>query len=257
MDAVNLIALEKLSIFIAYTAGLTSFFSPCLVPLLPSYFTIITGFTFKDLYGLNTANIRKRVFISSIFFVSGFSLVYTILGATGTIIGLLLQKNLNFIIQMTGFFIIFLGLVQIGVLKFKSLEFDYAWNIQKKLANLGYISAMITGIACALIWMPCVGQILGLMLILASQADTALKGMEYLFIFSLGLGTPFLLLGLFFPLVFSFIQRYRKLFYLITKGAGVVLILFGLILVIGKYHYFLNLVSSSIYIIEEFFKKNL
>jgi len=229
----------NLNITIAYFAGITSFFSPCLVPLLPSYFSIITGFTFKELYGLNFKDIRKRVFLSTVFFVIGFSFVYALFGATGTLIGKFIQKNLDILIRSSGIFLIFLGLVQLGIINSEKLQFDYAWNIQKRLARLGYLSAFITGIACALIWIPCVGQILGAMLILASQAETASKGMLLLLVFSFGLGTPFILLGLFFPTVYPFLQERRKLFFYLTRIAGVLLIIFGVVLLINQYQYYL------------------
>jgi cytochrome c-type biogenesis protein len=236
---------QDLSIPIAYLAGIASFFSPCLIPLLPSYYTAITGFTFKELYGINFSGIRTRVFLSSVFFVLGFASVYSILGATGAVVGRFIQDNINILIRFSGIFIILLGLIQLGVIRFNSIEFDYAWNIQKKLARLGYLSAFITGLSCALIWMPCVGQILGAMLIIASKTETAFRGFTLLLVFSLGLGTPFLLLGLFFPYIFRLLQSKRELFHYLSQIAGVILILFGVVLLIDQYGFFLTVMSQS------------
>ncbi len=237
---------NNLTLTVAYLAGITSFFSPCLVPLLPSYFSIITGFTFKELYGLNFKDIRIRVFLSSVFFVAGFSIVFSLLGATSSLVGKFIQTNLNIIIRFSGLFLIFLGLVQLGVINSEKLQFDYAWNIQKRLARLGYLSAFITGIACALIWIPCVGQILGAMLIFASQTETAAKGTLLLLVFSFGLGTPFILLGLFFPTIYPFLQERRKLFFYLTRSAGVLLIIFGVILLINQYQFYLYTIKKLI-----------
>jgi len=236
--------MENLTFYLAYVSGLASFFSPCLIPLLPSYFAIITGFTLKDLYGLDFKSLRLRVFLSSLFFVAGFSVVYSLLGATGTLVGKYLNSYVPILIRLSGIFLILLGLVQLGVIKFKSLEFDFAWNVQKKLAKLGYLNAFITGIALALIWIPCVGQILTAMLILASSSDTATQGLLLLLVFSLGLGTPFLLLGLFFPSIFPKIRENRQLLHWLNLGGGVLLIIFGVVLVANQYGYYLELLKG-------------
>jgi len=232
--------LENLNFSIAYFSGLASFLSPCLIPLLPSYFSIITGFTLKDLYGLKFKDMRVRFFLSTLFFISGFSIVYSLLGATGTLIGQFLSHYTNILIRLSGFFLILLGLVQVGVLKFKSLEFDYAWNVQRKLSKLGYFSAFVTGIAMALIWIPCVGQFLTGMLILASRQKTALEGLSLLFTFSLGLGTPFVILSLFFPWIFPQLQAHRTFVQRLNLFAGILLIAFGLILIANQYGFYLQ-----------------
>jgi len=235
--------MENLTFYLAYISGLISFFSPCLIPLLPSYFAVITGFTLKDLYGLDYKSLRLRVFLSSLFFVAGFSLVYSLLGATGTLLGKYLNSSVPLLIRLSGLFLILLGLVQLGVIKLRGLEFDFAWNVQKKLARLGYLNAFITGIALALIWIPCVGQILTGMLILASNTETATQGLLLLLVFSLGLGTPFLLLGLFFPWVFPLINKNRKMLHYLNLGGGVLLIIFGVVLVANQYGYYLQLLK--------------
>jgi len=236
--------MENLTFYLAFVSGLASFFSPCLIPLLPSYFAIITGFTLKDLYGLDFKALRWRVFLSSLFFVAGFSVVYSLLGATGTLIGKYLNSYVPILIRLSGIFLIVLGLIQLGIIKFKSLEFDFAWNVQKKLAKLGYLNAFITGIALALIWIPCVGQILTAMLILASSSETATQGLLLLLVFSLGLGTPFLLLGLFFPWIFPKIRENRQLLHYLNLGGGVLLIVFGIVLVANQYGYYLELLKG-------------
>ena len=235
---------ETLTYGIAYVAGLTGFFSPCLIPLLPSYFAVITGFTLKDLYGLKFNELRTRMFFSSLIFVLGFAIVYSLLGATGSLLGQFLNQYTNLLIRFSGLFLIVLGLIQIGIIKFKGLEFDYAWVVQKKLSRLGYLNALLSGIAMALIWIPCVGQILTGMLILASQTETATQGMSLLLVFSLGLGTPFLLLGLFFPTLFPWLQKNRQFLHIINLCAGILLIIFGLVLITNQYFYYLEFLKN-------------
>lgn len=226
---------QNLSVISSYTAGLIAFFSPCLLPLLPSYFSIITGFTFKDLYGLNFEKLRGRVFLSSLFFVLGFSLIFTLLGLTSTLIGTILLKQLPFLVQISGVVLIILGLIQVGVIKFEGLQFDYAWNVQKKLARFGYVTAFVTGMTYALIWIPCVGAVLGAILLFAAQASNTNQGALLLFSFAMGLGTPFVLLGLFFPVLFKLIQEHRTLLHRISVFGGVILLCFGSVLLLNLY----------------------
>lgn len=172
---------NSIDISVAYIAGFTSFFSPCLLPLLPSYFSALTGFTFKELFGLEAKHVRLRMWTSSILFVLGFAVVYSVLGLTSSALGKLLQENIEILIRVSGVVLILLGLIQIGIINFEGLQYDYAWNIQKRITRLGFISSFLIGISCALIWIPCVGQILGSILILASKAPRASDGFFLLF----------------------------------------------------------------------------
>ena len=221
--------MQNISLLTAYLGGLAAFFSPCLIPLLPSYMSIITGYTFKDLYGLNFDKLRGRVFASSLCFVVGFSVVSSLMGASSTVIGLFLLRNQFVFTRAGGFILILLGLIQVGLIRFDFLQFDYAWNIQRRLARLGYITAFITGATFALIWIPCIGAVLGAILLVASQSESIYAGSLLLFAFSAGIGTPFLLLGHFFPTVFSFFREKRTFFHSISIGAGVLMIAFGIL----------------------------
>lgn len=234
---------KSLDYSVAYIAGLTSFFSPCLLPLLPSYFTVLTGFTFKELYGLEEKHVRLRMWSSSIIFVIGFSLVYSLLGLTSSAIGAILQDNINLLVRASGAVLVFLGLIQLGVINFEGLQYDYVWNIQKRITNLGYISAFLMGISCALIWIPCVGQILGSILLLASKTSSTYNGFLLLLLYSLGLGTPFIVLGFSFPKIYSLIRQYRQFLIYANRSAGAIMILFGIILILNQYGMVLRLLG--------------
>lgn len=225
---------------ISYTAGLTTFFAPCLLPLIPAYFSAITGFTFADLYGLDFKKIRARVFFSSLFFVFGFTALFTILGAVSMTAVQLLAGRLEFLIRISGLFLIFLGLAQTGVIKFKTLNLDFAWRVQKRLTRLGFLTAFITGVIAGVVWVPCVGPVLGAILLLAGRAQTAVEGMKLLFIFSLGVSTPFVILGLFFPKAFGFIQQKKESLRFISLFTGIIIILFGLVLTLNQYPLYLK-----------------
>ncbi len=231
-------------IIAAFFAGLLSFLAPCLLPLFPAYFSVITGFTFTDLYGLDFSTIRPRVVISSLFFISGFSFVYTFLGATGSVVGQLIDNYLPISLKISGVVLIVLGFMQTGIIKIHALQFDFAWKVQKRLANLGFATAFITGVAAALSWIPCVSPLLAPILLLATVSETALLGAFYLFIYSLGLTLPFILGSIFFPNIVNILKDYRRLFHLLSVMAGIFLIMFGSILIIGYYRQFIDFFNN-------------
>lgn len=224
----------------AFLAGFFSFFAPCLLPLLPAYFSVITGYTFAELYGLTFEKIRKRVFLSSLFFVGGFTIVYTALGATGSIVGIILSDYLPLLLRVSGLFLIALGIVQTGLIHISALRFDYAWKIQQRMAKLGYLSAVITGIAAGLSWIPCVGPLLSSVLLLSARSQSVAHGVLLLFIYAAGLTIPFLLAGLFFPKIVAAYQEKRRLFHAFSVTAGLFMIAFGIILVMGQYRVYLE-----------------
>lgn len=222
-------------IIASFVAGLLSFLAPCLLPLIPTFFSVITGFTFAQLYGLEFSKIRPRVFFSTLFFICGFTLVYTMLGATGSIVGQIMRGYLPYLLRLSGIVLIGLGLLQTGVIKINALEFDFAWKVQHKLAKLGYLTSFVAGFAAALSWIPCVGPLLSPILLLAAQSPTALQGAILLLIYSLGLTTPFLFSSLFFPVVYKFLQDRRVFLHRLSQFAGFILIFFGIILLLGIY----------------------
>src|SRR3989338_4330866 len=134
---------------------------------------------------------------------------------------------------------VILVLMQLGRIKIPSLEFDYAWVVQQRLAKLVSLSATVAGLASALCWIPCLGPLLASVLLLSSNSKTVFEGMSLLFVYSLGVSFPFLLGGLFFHRVFDFIRNHRSLLHRISQLAGLVLIAFGAVLIMGKYSLFL------------------
>jgi cytochrome c-type biogenesis protein len=230
---------------LAFLAGFLSFFAPCALPLFPAYFSIMTGFTFSQLYGLQFEKIRGRVLFSSLFFVTGFTIVFTILGAISSVVGKFLTTYLPVLLKTSGAFLIILGLVQLGVIKFHALEFDYAWKVQRRLTRLGFITAFITGITAALSWIPCIGPLLTPILMMAANSQTVLQGSFLLFIYASGLSVPFLLGSLFFPFIVDLLHDHRVLFHRISQIAGLFLIAFGIILVIDKYQTLLDTVKGQ------------
>lgn len=229
----------------AFTAGLISFFAPCVIPLFPTYISVISGFSFTDLYGLEFNRLRSRIFLSSLVFSLFFSSIFTLIGATGFLAGRLIESYLPIILRFNGLFLIVLGLIQAGIIKFDALRFDFAWNVQKKLTKLGLITAAVTGIAAALSWLPCIGPLLSPILLLAAQSQTATQGASLLFVYSLGLTLPFLSAGFIFPALVKNFRQHAQILHKLSLAAGVFMIIFGIILVLGQY-------QSYILLFEEF-----
>lgn len=234
------------SLFSSYIAGLLSFLAPCLLPLLPSYFSALSGVTFQELYGLSDTSIRMRVIGNSFLFVAGFSLVYTLLGATGSTIGIFLRDQLNLLLRIGGIVMIFFGLSQLGIVHANFMKFDYAWNIQKKLTHLGFFSSFATGVVAAISWIPCISATLTPILLLASSKTTVWEGSFLLFIFSLGLGTPFIIAGFLFPSIYPKLQHHRRFFHIISMIAAGVAVAFGILLLSERYRDFVRIVRNSI-----------
>lgn len=233
-------------LFAAFFAGLLSFFAPCLLPLYPAYFSVITGFTFTQMYGLTPEHVRRRIFFSSLFFAAGFTVIFVFLGATGALIVQMLERFLPIVLRFGGLVLIFLGLVQTGILHIPSLTVDYAWNIQRRMKNLGQITAFVTGSVAALAWIPCIGPLLGSILLLSAQSNSIIQGSILLFIYSLGLTLPFILSGLYFPTVLDAYQNHRQMLHRVSVAAGIFLVAFGFLLLMGQYRIYTGWFSGWI-----------
>lgn len=233
-------------LFAAFFAGLLSFFAPCLLPLYPAYFSVITGFTFTQMYGLTEEHVRRRVFFSSLFFTAGFIVVFVFLGATGAVIVQVLEQFLPIVLRLSGLILITLGLVQTGVINIPSMTFDYAWNIQRRMKNLGQITAFVTGSVAALSWIPCVGPLLGSILLLSAESNSIMQGSILLSVYALGLTLPFILSGLYFPTVLDAYQAHRQTFHRISVAAGIFLVAFGVLLLMGQYRLYTGWFSGWI-----------
>lgn len=236
--------LTRTAIISALLAGFFSFFAPCLLPLFPAYFSVITGFTFAELYGLTQEHIRRRIFISSLVFATGFSLIFILIGATGSVIGQFLSTYLPRFVQISGGILIILGFMQMGVIASSSAFFDYAWNIQRRMTRLGLFTAFITGIAAALSWIPCVGPLLSSILLLTAKSTSIGEGTLLLLLYSLGLTIPFILAGIYFPTVLEAYQAHRKAFHLLSRLAGIFLIAYGILLLTGHYQQLLDTINQ-------------
>jgi cytochrome c-type biogenesis protein len=231
---------ENVSYPAAFLAGLISFFSPCILPLIPAYFTFITGFSLDELVDDSQQDIRQKVIFSTIFYVTGFSVVFVLLGASASYLGNLLYHYKDFIRIIGGMIIIIFGIHLIGLIRIKFLDIEKRIHLKKRPVHL--LGAFLVGIAFGLGWSPCIGPLLGSILVIAGSQETVGQGMVLLGIYSAGLAIPFIILSLFIHLLIRFVQKATRAVRLINTSAGILLIILGLLLVTNK----LKLLSVSV-----------
>lgn len=209
---------------IAFSAGLLSFLSPCVLPLIPSYVTFITGLSLDDVQ-----HARKAALLHGSLFVLGFTLIFLAMGAGATMLGQVLIQNRDWISRVGGVVIIVFGLYLLGVLNIGFLSRERRFHVADK--PVGYLGTMVVGIAFGAGWTPCLGPILGsILLYTGTQADLG-RGMLLLFAYSLGLAVPFLLSAVAIERFTGFFQRMRKQMVWISRISGAVMIVIGVMLV--------------------------
>ena len=219
--------MENLNIFTAFIFGLLSFVSPCVLPIIPGYVSFISGYSLDDLKGDNKSAARA-VMINSLVFISGFTLIFVLMGAAATSIGQLLNENLSLISKIAGVIIIIFGLHMIGIYKIGFLNYEKRFHLQEK--KLGLFGSFTIGAAFAFGWTPCIGPVLAGILAIASQQDTVMKGILLLFVYSLGLGIPFFLTAFSINKFFNVFNRIKKYFHAIEVAGGVMLVGVGILM---------------------------
>lgn len=219
--------------WIAFTAGILSFVSPCVLPLIPSYLTYITGLSFNQLDEAHPgARVRLTVLLHTLCFIFGFSLIFILLGAIAGIassqIQAFLREGLDWIAKIGGLLILLFGVHMTGLFSFRALLGDKRMHLHKKPA--GFFGTFIIGVAFAAGWTPCIGPILASILMVAASSGQVGEGTVLLTFYSMGLGIPFLLSGLLFHQFLSAFKRLRNHLRKIEIGTGVMLMAVGLML---------------------------
>ena len=227
----------SVGVLVAFSAGLFSFLSPCVLPLFPSYVSFITGMSVSDLTTDLSGAARRRVMLHALAFVLGFSLVFVALGASFSAAGQFLLDYRNLIRQIGGALIVLFGLYIAGVFKLAAMGRTMQFQIREKPA--GYLGSLLVGITFAIGWTPCVGPILGAILSLAGTAETVQRGIGLLIAYSAGLGVPFLISAVALGAFLKFFKRYRPFIPVMERAAGVILIVVG-VLVFTNYYVVLN-----------------
>jgi len=234
---------SSLGVAVAFSAGLFSFLSPCVLPLFPSYISFITGMSVSDLTTDLSANARRRVLLHAVTFVLGFSLVFVALGASFSAAGQLLSGYRLWLQRIGGVLIVLFGLYIAGVFRLGFLGRTVQWQLREKPA--GYLGTLLVGATFAIGWTPCVGPILGAIFTLASTTETVQHGVGLLVAYSAGLGVPFVLSALALGAFLRFFRRYRLLIPIVERVAGVLLVIVG-VLVATNYYVYLNTWAISL-----------
>ncbi|MBQ2219410.1 MAG: sulfite exporter TauE/SafE family protein [Elusimicrobia bacterium] len=224
--------LGSFPIFASLLAGILTFISPCILPLIPVYITLVTGLSIEELD--NRKNLLS-VFLSSICFVLGFTTVFVFLGLSVTIIGQFFLNNIDILRTVGGIIIIVFGLHLLGIFKIKLLYKQFGWMDKIKRTS-NYFTIYLIGCAFAFSWTPCVDPILASILIMAATQGTIAKGTFLLLIYSLGLAIPFILTALFvskFLTLFNSLKKYYKVIEIIS---GTLLILMGILIISGGFN---------------------
>ncbi len=220
----------EIGIAIAFTAGVLSFLSPCVLPLVPSYLTFVTGMTLEDLEGgVN----RRATMIHSTLFVVGFSSIFILLGASASFLGQFFRLYEVWIARVGGVIIVILGLHMAGVFRLTPLLREKRLHLNDKPA--GYLGTFGVGMAFGAGWTPCIGPILGAILTYGATQDTMWAGVGLLTMYSLGLALPFLLAAAALSKFLQIFARFRRWIPIVEKASGVLLIVLGLLLLTGQF----------------------
>jgi cytochrome c-type biogenesis protein len=225
MDGVPLIA--------AFTAGLVSFLSPCVLPLVPGYISMISGASVQDLQEGGDPNLLRKVLLHSAFFIIGFSIVFISLGASATWIGQALVAQKPLFYKIAGVIIIIFGLHMTGLLKIGLLYRDKRFRAGS--AGATPAGALLIGLAFAFGWTPCIGPILAAILTLAASQGTISSGVILLAIYSAGLAVPFLLTSLGVNHFLRFYQRFRSHLHQVEVLGGVIMIVLGAMIMTNQF----------------------
>lgn len=213
----------------AFVAGLLSFLSPCVLPLIPSFITYITGLSFGDLDAERPSNqVRRLTLLHSLAFIAGFTVVFVLLGASATLLGSFLQQHMTVIRKIGGVLVILFGIHVTGLVPITWLLGEKRVTLKHKPA--GFVGSFLVGLAFAAGWTPCIGPILASILMIAATEEKVGQGIVLLLLYSIGLGIPFLLSALAlhrFIVFFNRFKRHIRLFEIIT---GLFLIVVGVLI---------------------------
>lgn len=214
----------------AAAAGLLSFLSPCVLPLVPPYLTFIAGTTIEDVTYERVGRARRDVFLAAILFVLGFSTVFVALGATASVIGQILRAHIATLASLAGLAIILMGLHFLGVFRLAFLYREKRVAVEKPLGLWG---GYVMGLAFAFGWTPCIGPILATILAIAASEHTALRGAGLLAVYSIGLGVPFLLAAAALEPFIGFLKRFRAHLGIVERIVGILLVATGIAFLTG------------------------
>lgn len=220
--------MEDVNLLTGFTAGLLSFLTPCVLPMVPVYLMYLTGSFKMD----NLKEDRWKTFSRSLSFVLGFTIVFVLLGLSATALGKFLIKNKALLRKIGAVMVVIFGLIMTKIISFKKLKRRNYMKLQD-----GFFGSVLMGMAFSIGWSPCFGPVVGMILSIAAQKDTLLKGAALLFAYSLGLGIPFIISGFFAGAIRNYFNKHTLNMDLINKITGYVMIIFGLLMYFDLFRY--------------------
>jgi len=228
---------DDVSLIAAFVAGILSFVSPCVLPLVPGYLSFVSGVSLERLregaaVGAERSAAARKVVLASLAFVLGFTVVFVALGATASTLGRLVYARFDLLSKIAGILVILFGLHTMGLLRIPWLYREARLETSKPAGLLG---AFVVGLAFAFGWTPCIGPILGGILALAAEEGTVRHGMLLLAVYSLGLGIPFLATSLAVNQFFSVFAKIRRYYRLIEIVAGLFMVAVGVLILTNKF----------------------
>lgn len=219
---------NDISLPIAFGAGFLSFFSPCLLPMIPAYIMYITGVDVED----DLSKMKMRALIRTMGFVIGFTAIFMTMGSSASLLGRVFIQNKNIFFKVSGALIILFGLNMMGLLRFNFLASDKRVKSPKKITS--WFSSVLMGMAFAAGWTPCFGWVLASILVFAGTAATVSTGVLLLFIYSLGMALPFILTALFINVFINWMAKAEKFMKYMPIISGFILVVFGLLIFFNK-----------------------
>ena len=225
--------MENVSLISAFIAGLLSFISPCVLPLVPAYISFISGVSLEKLREGDSGRVRQNVILTSLLFIAGFSTIFILLGASATYAGQFLLQNKILFNRIAGIIIILFGLHVAGLFQIKFLNYEKRFNFDKK--PVGILGTYLVGLAFAAGWTPCIGPILYAILVVASNQETSGQGMILLTSYSLGLAVPFFLTALAINVFFNFFKWAKRHYRAIEYISGALLVILGYLVMTNQF----------------------
>jgi cytochrome c-type biogenesis protein len=232
------------SIQAAFLAGIVSFLSPCVLPLVPPYMVYITGASLDELSGKSVAGMQSRALLAALMFVLGFSAIFIALGATASVIAAVLRQHLALLAQIAGIAIIIMGLHFLGVFKFALLNREARYQHARR--PVGLLGAFTIGMAFAFGWTPCIGPVLAAILTIAASQQDVAKGAGLLAVYSAGLGIPFLAAAASLGAFMTFFTRFKSYLRRVEQVMGALLVVTGIMFLSG------TMQAMSYWLIEKF-----
>jgi cytochrome c-type biogenesis protein len=221
--------MENTSLLAAFGAGLLSFLSPCILPLIPAYLSFLSGMSLSEMRGEESgAKPSAKVLTNALFFVLGFSLVFIALGASATALGRVLMAELGMLRKVAGVLVIVLGLIVLGLFRVGFLDRERRYHQTTK--SFGLLGSALVGMAFAFGWTPCIGPILAAILFVASTKETVAQGVGLLGVYSAGLAIPFLLAALAVDRFLRVSTWFKRHFQAVKVASGLLLIALGVLM---------------------------